>query len=119
MEIIEGIQPAELIRGARKRAGLSQAELAERAGTSQPAIARYETGRVEPDLSTLSRLATACGFRLELALIPVDEDDLRRLRATSTASPAALVEANRRATKLAAEAASAISEGRVRRLSDA
>jgi predicted nucleotidyltransferase/DNA-binding XRE family transcriptional regulator len=57
-----------LLREARKRAGLSQAALSVRAGTSQPAIARYETGAAQPSLLTLERLLAACGARLELRL---------------------------------------------------
>lgn len=55
-----------LIRNARRAAGLSQAELADRAATSQPALARYETGVTVPTLGTLERLLEACGRRLEL-----------------------------------------------------
>ena len=43
------------------QAGLTQSELAARAGTSQPAVARYEQGRALPTLPTLERLLTACG----------------------------------------------------------
>lgn len=39
-----------------------------RAGTSQSAIARYETGAAQPSLPTLERLLAACGARLELRL---------------------------------------------------
>ncbi len=56
----------QLIRDTRKRARLSQAGLAARAGTSQPAVARYESGRATPSLSTLERLLVACGSRLVL-----------------------------------------------------
>ncbi len=61
-----------LIREARHRAGLSQVQLAERAGTSQPAIARYERARAMPDLSTLHRLVEACGLELQLRLVEPD-----------------------------------------------
>ena len=61
---------ARTIRRARASAGLSQAELAERAGTSQPALARYETGAVLPTLPTLERLLVACGRRLQLRAVP-------------------------------------------------
>ena len=57
---------ATLIRSTRTRAGLSQAALAERAGTSQPALARYETGAALPTLPTLERLLSACGRRLQI-----------------------------------------------------
>ena len=57
---------AEAIRRARVGAGLSQVSLAARAGTSQPALARYETGVALPTLPTLERLLSACGHRLEI-----------------------------------------------------
>ena len=50
-----------LIRDARHQAGLSQRALASAAGTSQPAVARYETGRATPRTDTLDRLLAACG----------------------------------------------------------
>lgn len=62
------MEPAELIRVARRRRGLSQAELAERAGTSQPVISAYENGRRDPTTRTLRRLIAATGGRLELRL---------------------------------------------------
>jgi predicted nucleotidyltransferase/DNA-binding XRE family transcriptional regulator len=57
---------AQVIRDARVGAGLTQSELARRAGTSQPALARYETGNALPTLPTLERLLAACGKSLEL-----------------------------------------------------
>ena len=53
---------------ARRRKGLSQAELAARAGTSQPVISAYEHGRRDPTTRTLRRLVAAAGSRLELRL---------------------------------------------------
>jgi transcriptional regulator with XRE-family HTH domain len=61
---------AEALRRARRSASLTQVELAEAAGTSQAAIARYETGAVLPELRTLARLIDSCGFRLTLQLTP-------------------------------------------------
>jgi transcriptional regulator with XRE-family HTH domain len=61
---------AKLLIGARVKAGLSQAELAERMGTSQSAIARLESGRVRPSLTTLKRLAEATGTTLRISLEP-------------------------------------------------
>jgi ribosome-binding protein aMBF1 (putative translation factor) len=57
--------------GARVHADLSQAELAERMGTSQSAIARLESGRVKPSTRTLEKLAAATGMRLRIVLEPV------------------------------------------------
>jgi transcriptional regulator with XRE-family HTH domain len=54
------------LRSARLAAGLSQRELAELAGTSQPAVALYESGEREPGFSTLARLLAATGSRLRV-----------------------------------------------------
>lgn len=58
---------AELLR-ARLRAGLSQAELASRMGTSQSAIARLESGQTLPSTKTLLRFAEATGSKIEVRL---------------------------------------------------
>lgn len=60
----------ELIRRARRRAGLSQRELAERASTSHAAVAQYETGVKVPRADTLARLLEAAGFVPEVSLQP-------------------------------------------------
>jgi transcriptional regulator with XRE-family HTH domain len=58
----------------RRAAGLSQAEVAVRMGTSQPAVARVEAGSGDVRLSTLERYAAAVGRRLELRLeLPEEE----------------------------------------------
>lgn len=64
-----------LIRLARAKTGLSQRELARRAGTSQPTIAAYETGRKEPMLSTLSRIIRAAKLDLRAGLVAYDDHD--------------------------------------------
>lgn len=64
---------ATTIRRARADAGLSQVDLAARAGTSQPALARYETGATLPTLPTLERLLAACGRRLEIQTPPATQ----------------------------------------------
>lgn len=58
---------AELLR-ARLRAGLSQAELATKMGTSQSTIARLESGQTLPSTKTLLRFAEATGSRIEVRL---------------------------------------------------
>ncbi len=58
---------ALLILAMREAAGLSQAQLAERAGTTQSAIARIEDAEYTGhSLKLLERIATACGVTLEL-----------------------------------------------------
>lgn len=59
------------LRHARTEADLSQADLAALASTSQPALARYETGATLPTLPTLERLLSACGRRLHIAAPPL------------------------------------------------
>lgn len=56
----------ELLRDARDRAGLSQRELARRAGTSQAMVARIERGQQSPSVATLERLVRACGLELRV-----------------------------------------------------
>lgn len=64
-----------LIRTARLKAGLSQAALANRAGTTQPTISTYERGGKIPDLATLERLLRAAGFELRMILMPLEDHD--------------------------------------------
>lgn len=52
----------------RRAAGLSQAEVAIRMGTSQPAVARMEAGEVDVRLSTLERYAAVIGCRLDMGV---------------------------------------------------
>src|SRR2546421_9344337 len=53
-----------LVHRLRTEAGLTQAELAKRMGTTQSAIARMEGGGTRPTLETLEKLATAVGAEL-------------------------------------------------------
>ena len=63
-----------LIRQARLRAELSQVELSQRSGKDRAQIARWERDVVQPSLETLRELLQACGFDLELSLIPYESD---------------------------------------------
>jgi ribosome-binding protein aMBF1 (putative translation factor) len=69
---------AAAIMKARNRAGLSQAELAQRMKTTQSTVARLESGRGRPSTRTLDRFAKATGHRLKITFEPVAN---RRLRA--------------------------------------
>src|SRR3954471_20672406 len=71
----------DLVREARRRAGLSQGELAERAGTTQSAIARVEAARTSPSFASVERLIRACGYRLDVALDPYDDSDIAQAEA--------------------------------------
>lgn len=63
---------ADLLRNARLRAGLTQRELAKRAGRPQSSIARWESGAMQPRLETLLELLRACGFDLWYQLVNDD-----------------------------------------------
>jgi uncharacterized protein len=59
-----------LLRAARRRASLSQTDLARRAHVAQSVVSAYESGRREPAFSTLVRLVAATGHRLVVELEP-------------------------------------------------
>lgn len=65
------------MRAARRRAGLTQSELARRAGVAQSVVSVYESGRRQPSVPTLASLVAATGLELQLELRP--EPDLSRL----------------------------------------
>ncbi len=64
----------DVLLEARRRAGLTQAQVAAKMGTKTPAIARLEAGggtkRHSPSLATLRKYAEAVGCRLEVRLCP-------------------------------------------------
>ena len=60
---------AELIQ-ARIKSGLTQAEVAERMQSTQPAVARLESAGRIPSTRTLQRYARATGHRLRISLVP-------------------------------------------------
>lgn len=60
--------PGDLLREARSRAGLSQSDLAARAGVTQSVISEYEAGKRQPAVPTLARLVAATGHELTLGL---------------------------------------------------
>jgi DNA-binding XRE family transcriptional regulator len=63
----------DVLLDARRKAGLTQAEVAERMGVSQPALARVEASlgsrKHSPSLATLRKYAKACGKHLEIRLV--------------------------------------------------
>ena len=56
---------------ARVRAGLTQAQLAERMNTAQSVVARLESGRANPSTRTLEKIAQCTGARLKISFEPV------------------------------------------------
>jgi hypothetical protein len=66
---------AALLQLARLKAGLTQRELAERAGVPTTMISAYERGKRQPTVETLLRLLRAAGFDLRMQLEPHDAHD--------------------------------------------
>jgi transcriptional regulator with XRE-family HTH domain len=70
---------------ARSKAGLSQADVAERMGTHAPAITRLEsalsTGKHSPSIDTLKRYAQAVGCELQIKFVPGAQPAAQRRRA--------------------------------------
>jgi transcriptional regulator with XRE-family HTH domain len=81
---------AVTIRALRTRHGISQRQLALRAGTSQAAISQLESGRRDLSVGTLERILLALGYRLNVVAEPLPLDvDERHFRA-DLASPMAV-----------------------------
>ncbi len=78
----------EIIKEARRRAGLRQRELAERLGTTQSVITRWERGQRSPTFETLVRAVRACGLDLAVSLGPPDPDHDLFLRENRKLDPA-------------------------------
>jgi len=81
-----------LLRDARRRASLTQAEWARRADTSQSAISAYESGRRDPSSATLVRLLAAAGFELQLSPAPAPNANLPARIAAHRAEIIAIIE---------------------------
>jgi transcriptional regulator with XRE-family HTH domain len=76
-----------LIREARLRAKLTQAQLAELTGRERSVIARWEQGEVSPSIDNLLAVVHACGFDLPLLLVPRDTSRNERLEEGRQLSP--------------------------------
>lgn len=78
---------AALIREARLRAGLTQAELSELTGRERSVIARWEQGAVSPSIDNLIQIVQACGFDLPLVLFSKDTTQDEQLGKNTLLSP--------------------------------
>ena len=72
-EAWEASDPAYQLARLRILRGLTQQQLAEKVGTRQPSIARLESGREEPKLGFLRRVAEALGAKVEVRIVPLEE----------------------------------------------
>ena len=80
---LERLEPAYQVARLRMLRGWTQEELARRAGTRQPSIARLESGEREPSLSFLRRVVQALGAHVEVRIVP--EEVAERVHEQETA----------------------------------
>ena len=78
-EEIVNVEAAQLVYDLRKKAGLSQLELAKKVGTTTSVICRMEHGDYEGSLPMLRRIAGALNRRLELRAVPLKPRTNRKI----------------------------------------
>ena len=81
-EAYDALEPAYQLACLRIARGLTQAELAEKAGVRQPNIARMESGKHQPTLDMLRRVAEAMGYRLDVRFLPVESSEISQCGST-------------------------------------
>ncbi len=74
------MRASEVLTAARRRAGLTQAEVAHRVGTTQSAIARLERGENSPAWDRVDEIVQACGLTLDVSLVEPDPVELATIR---------------------------------------
>src|SRR6266446_4675828 len=78
-EEIVNVESAQLVYDLRKKAGLSQRELAKKVGTTASVICRMEQADYESSLPMLRRIAGALNWRLELRAVPITPRTARKI----------------------------------------
>ena len=78
---------SEIVKMVRLRAGLTQAEVASRCGTTQSAIARIERGGSEPSITRVESIARACGFDVNFSITAIDTNEEETFRRNLLLSP--------------------------------
>lgn len=100
------VDPGELIRQRRLAHGLTQAQLALRAATTQTALSRLERGELSPSIATIERILLVLGETIELGARRLDGDyDEAHLAGLLARSPAERLELAMSWNRLAGEVA--------------
>lgn len=81
------MKAAVLIKRSRLQAGLTQAGLAERLGTVQPVVARWESGARSPSFESVMRVIHACGLTPTMQLEPYDPGEEAHFRLWQALTP--------------------------------
>ena len=87
MTYSDAVRGSDLIREARLRAGLTQAELAKLTGRERSVLARWEQGAVSPSFDNMLDVIESCGFELPLLLVPRETSLDDRLEKNRKLSP--------------------------------
>lgn len=104
---------AEILRNARREAGLTQAQLARRLGISQAAVAQLERATANPTIATVERALRATNHRLELRAVRTEPSvDVTLLREAMRLTPAERLAAAAQLTRDAQRFAGAVDRGR-------
>lgn len=77
-----------LVREARKRAGLTQSALAQRAGVAQSTVARIESDARTPSTDMVERLVRAAGYEIRVSLGEPDPETVSLFERTLRLTPA-------------------------------
>ena len=101
-----------MVREARRRAGLTQHDLAERLGTTQSAIARLERGGTEPSYERVAEAVRACGLELVPQLLPADDADWSVASTNLMVGPDARVRRHQQALRFATAGRRALTDAR-------
>lgn len=106
------MQARDLVKEARRRAGLTQRELADRLGTTQSAIARLERGGAAPSYERVADTVRACGMDLVPQLLPPDDADWSVASTNLALDPDARVRRHQAALRFAIAGRRALADAR-------
>lgn len=98
---------------ARRRAGLTQRQLAARVGLSQPQIARIEVGATAPSFERVVDLVRACDLDLVASITPADDSDWHVALANLALDVNTRVRQHRAALRFARAGRAALEQARV------
>jgi len=88
LAIMWGMPIADIVREARRRAGLTQAALAARAGVPKSTVGRIESGARTPSVELVERLVRAAGLEVTISLSEPDPGSDSMFERTLRRSPA-------------------------------
>ena len=102
---------SSIVREARRRAGLTQAVLAERTGVPQSTVSRIESGARTPSTAMVERLVAATGYEIRIGLGEPDPGTASLFERTLQRTPAQRLEDATWAARFVLEGRAALSDG--------